>query len=110
MAMRRAPLILSALLAAALLCPRGAAAQESNFVSPATANPQSGAGWSLTPSLSYSGAWDDNVLVRGNGDTTAEDFVSTVNPRASLAFNGRRGQLAATYDGAFELYRELSTL
>src|SRR5437868_4585365 len=108
MTMSRASVLLAALLAAVVVGPATAAAQESNFVAPAAANPQAAAGWSLTPSLSYSGAWDDNVLVRGNGDATAADFVSFVDPRATLDFNGRRGQIAASYDGAFEFYRELS--
>jgi len=108
--MRRASVLTSILVAAGMLCPAVATAQESNFISPATASPQSGAGWSLTPSLSYAGSWDDNVLVRGTGDLPAEDFVNTINPRAGVVYNGRRGQLSASYDGAFQLYRELSTL
>ena len=27
-------------------------------------------GWSFTPSFVYAGGWDDNVLLRGNGDAT----------------------------------------
>src|SRR5437868_3724036 len=96
-------------IVAVLVCPVGAAAQ-SNFIPPAEANPQAASGWSLTPSLTYSGAWDDNVLLRGEGDVTTSDFVSAVNPQATVDFNGRRGQMAASYDGSFLLYRELSTL
>jgi hypothetical protein len=109
--MSRASRFVSALLVAgSLLCPRAAAAQQSNFSPTVDANPQAGSGWSLTPALTYSGAWDDNVLVRGNGDVAAEDFLSVINPRATLDFNGRRGTVSASYDGAFLLYRELSSL
>src|SRR5262249_25675565 len=52
----------------------------------------------------------DNVLARGEGDLPAKDFLNAVNPRVELDFNGRRGQLSASYDGAFMLYRELSAL
>src|SRR5439155_22685185 len=57
-----------------------------------------------------SGAWDDNVLIRGNGDTAPGDFLNVVNPRGTLDFNGRHGQLSASYDGAFLLYRDLNSL
>src|SRR5262249_59739690 len=109
--MSRASACASALLAAiALICPGAAAAQQSNFTPTIEANPEAVPGWSVTPAISYSGAYDDNVLVRGEGDLPAKDFLSTVNPGVSLDFNGRRGQLSAAYDGAFQLYRELSTL
>jgi hypothetical protein len=68
------------------------------------------AGWTVTPSLLYSGAWDDNVLLRGSGDQTPGDLLNVVNPRADVDFNGRRGEFAADYDGAFLLYRQLSSL
>src|SRR3954468_14178931 len=99
-----------ALAAAALLAAATAAAQESNLVTAADANPLAPVGWSLTPSLTYSGAWDDNVLIRGKGDTTPADFLNVVNPRGTLDYNGRRGQVSATYDGAFLLYRDLKSL
>jgi hypothetical protein len=67
-------------------------------------------GWTLTPTMVYSGSWDDNVLRRGQGDETAADFVNILNPRAQLDFNGRRAQLSGSYDGAFLLYRDLNTL
>ena len=108
--MQRASRVLVSAVAGLLIGAGSAAAQGSNFVAPATADPQAAAGWSLTPSIGYSGAWDDNVLVRGNGDLPAEDFVSMINPRGALNFNGRRSQLSGSYDGTFELYRELSTL
>jgi uncharacterized protein (PEP-CTERM system associated) len=107
--MKRGSLVL--LVLAGLLIGSGrAAAQGSNFVAPATADPQAAAGWSLTPSIGYSGSWDDNVLIRGKGDETTADFLSMINPRGTVNFNGRRSQVSASYDGAFVLYRELSSL
>jgi hypothetical protein len=55
-------------------------------------------------------SWDDNVLVRGNGDATVPDLLNVISPRAILDLNGRRGQLTASYDGAFLLYRNSGTL
>ncbi len=97
-------------LLAALLAPGAAAAQESNFVPSTWANPQPSAGWTFTPTLVVGSGWDDNVLVRGNGDVAPGDVVSVLNPRASLDFNGARGQLTATYDGAALFYRDLNQL
>jgi hypothetical protein len=110
MVMRRVLLFTIALTAATLVRPADAAAQETNLVPDAGANPRAPAGWSFTPSLAYSGAWDDNVLIRGNGDNSPRDFLSVVNPRGTLDFNGRHGQLSASYDGAFLLYRDLTSL
>jgi hypothetical protein len=100
--------IIALLLAA--LGPAAATAQESNFVPTASPNVQAPAGWLFTPALSYAGAWDDNVLIRGAGDAAVSDFQNVVSPRATVDFNGKRGQLAATYDGGFVLYRNLGAL
>ncbi len=98
------------LAVAAVLCAADATAQESNLATAAEANPLAPTGWSFTPALAYSGAWDDNVLIRGRGDEAPADFLSVVNPRASLDYNSSRSQLAASYDGAFLLYRDLQSL
>ena len=108
--MRRPAAITIALLAAIVLAPRLAAAQETNLMPTPEANPQAAPGWSFTPGLAYSAAWDDNVLLRGRGDSAPSDFLNVVNPQGTLDYNGRRGQLAASYDGAFLLYRDLSSL
>jgi hypothetical protein len=108
--MNRGFTLMIALLLAALLRPAAATAQESNFVPDASANVHAPAGWSFTPSLAYSGSWDDNVLLRGKGDETPADFLSVVNPRGAVDFNGRLGQMSASYDGAFALYRDLGSL
>jgi uncharacterized protein (PEP-CTERM system associated) len=107
--MNRLFVLTTALLVTALLA-AAPAAQESNFIPLTSANTQAPPGWSVTPSLGYSGSWDDNVLIRGNGDARASDFLNVVNPRGAVDFNGRRGQLSASYDGAFVLYRDLNSL
>ena len=95
---------------AALLWPAAAVAQQSNLLQPAAVNQLAPPGWSVTPSLAYGGSWDDNVLVRGEGDPTAADFLNVVNPRVALDFTGRRGQISTNYDGAFAIYRDLDSL
>src|SRR5882672_7374413 len=97
-------------LLAALLRSGAATAQDSNFVPTASANPQAPAGWTLTPTLVVGSSWDDNVLVRGKGDSAPGDVLSVLNPRATLDFNGARGQLSASYDGAALFYRDLNQL
>lgn len=99
-----------ALAAASLLGPAPLAAQESNLASAPDASRTAPAGWTFTPAIAYSGAWDDNVLIRGKGDTTPADFLNVVNPRGTLDYSGPRGQLSANYDGAFLLYRDLDAL
>lgn len=108
--MNRFHALFAALLTAAVIGPRAVSAQESNLVPAATANAQAPAGWSLTPSLTYGSSWDDNVLVRGNGDDKVPDLLNVINPRLAADLNGRRGQLSASYDGAFVLYRDRSAL
>jgi uncharacterized protein (PEP-CTERM system associated) len=92
------------------LWPGTAAAQESNFVPTASADLQAPPGWSFTPTLAAGSSWDDNVLVRGNGDNAPGDVVNVLDPRAILDFNGTKGQLSASYDGAFVIYRDLNQL
>ena len=108
--MTRFAVFTTALLVAALLRPAAASAQESNLLTAADANPLAPAGWSFTPSLSYSGGWDDNVLMQGKGDTAPADFLNVVNPHGTLDYKGRRAQVSASYDGAFLLYRDLNSL
>ena len=85
-------------------------AQESNLAPVSAAGAQTPAGWSFTPSLTYAGGWDDNVLVRGNGDSLTKSFLNVINPRGSLDLNGRLTQLSVAYDGAFVLYPQLGSL
>ena len=108
--MHRVHLIRLAVAVAAAAWPAATAAQESNFVPVASASQQAPAGWSFTPSITYAASWDDNVLIRGNGDSTTADLLNVINPRGTLDLNGRRGQLSLSYDGAFARYRNLGTL
>jgi len=92
-----------------------AAAQDSTYGTgpgrgSSESSPVLSGGWTITPTIVYSGGWDDNVLVRGEGDEAPGDFVNIVNPRAQADFKGRKGQLSGSYDGAFLLYRDLNTL
>jgi len=102
---------------AAILCAAvsPAAAQGSTYApAPATDSSQLSqvqtGGWTLTPTMIVSSSWDDNVLIRGEGDEAPGDLVNIVNPRVQVDFKGRRGQLTGTYDGAFLLYHDLNTL
>jgi hypothetical protein len=67
-------------------------------------------GWTVTPSLGYAGVFDDNALVRGEGEVLPGDVTNAINPRLSVDFNSRRSQLSAFYDGSLVAYRELSSL
>ena len=95
---------------AATLCAAPAAAQGSNFAL-ADAPPQARApGWTFTPGFAYQGAWDDNVLLRGNGEDSPSDFMHLVNPRGDLSYVGKHSELTARYDGAFSFFRDLGAM
>jgi hypothetical protein len=68
------------------------------------------AGWSFTPSFIYAGGWDDNVLLRGNGDARPGDYTTSLSPNGELAFNGRRDEFSAAYSSTFVQYRALTPL
>src|SRR5262245_4011759 len=82
------------------------AAAQSPVPAPVTSESrQSTSGWALTPTIVYGGTWDDNVLIHSEGDATSGDYLTVVNPRGTLEYNGRRSQFSLNYDGAFLLYR-----
>ena len=99
-----------AALTAMLIGTGTASAQESNLAPAASTDLRAPAGWSVTPALTYGASLDDNVLVRGSGDPAVGDFVNVITPRGVVGFNGRRGQLTGTYDGAFVRYRDSGAL
>lgn len=105
--MRRA--VASAIVLAVVVASR-AGAQESNFALVPGANVLAPSGWSFTPGVGVGTGWDSNVLVRNSNSDTPSDVLNIVSPQAALNYNGRRGQLSASYDGAFLLYRTLDTL
>src|SRR5205807_9091084 len=86
------------------------AAQESNFALAGSGTAARSSGWTFTPALVYQSGWDDNVLLRGNGDEAPADYINLLNPRASVNFVGRRSEFAASYDGNFVFYRDLNQL
>jgi hypothetical protein len=98
-------LLLAFGLVAAVGAPAAAQATDAS-APPATANN----GWTLTPSLLADTMFDDNALVRNSVSDTPSDFVNVVNPRIAAEFKGRRGEFTGNYDGAFRLYRSLSSL
>ena len=84
---------------------------QSDFPSdPSSGSTAAAAAWAVTPSVFYSGAWDDNVFIQGEGDDTVGDLMNVVNPRIDISRNWRFTQFGASYDGAFLLYREVGSL
>jgi len=98
-----------AALAALVSAP--ASAQDSNFaLSPANQSVVTTPGWTLTPTLLYQTAWDDNVFLRSTGDQAPSDLLNILNPRAGVGYTSHRTQFDANYDGAFIFYRDNSPL
>ena len=67
------------------------------------------AGWSFTPRLGTTVAWDDNVLLQGAGPT-AGDLNTALDPGANLGFVGKRGSFSANYTGSLQMYRDFGTI
>jgi len=58
--------------------------------------------WQLTPTLTVSERYDDNIrLTEANPET---DAVTTMNPGLSLAYKGKTIKLGAEYDAAIERF------
>lgn len=68
------------------------------------------AGWTFTPSITFSGAWDDNVVLVGVDEGRPSDYVTAVVPGGSIDFLGRRVHVSGGYQGSFVFYRELTEL
>jgi len=102
----RAPVIVT--FAASLLAIATAAiAQQSD---PSLSEERQPAGWSVTPRVSTSAAYDDNVLIQGKGDDLSSDMNTAVNPGGSVDFVGKRGTFNASYSGSVQLYKDFSSL
>lgn len=109
--MRHHVIAVAVVVALAALVSAPASAQDSNFaLSPASQNVAVTSGWTFTPTMLYQTAWDDNVLLRGTGDTAPADLLNILNPRAGAGYASHRTQFDANYDGAFLLYRDNSPL
>jgi hypothetical protein len=85
----------------------GVAGQATN---PAQPSADTSPGWVFTPSFSFGGGWDDNVLLQSGVGPPLGDYVTSLTPAGILDYNGRRLQLSSTYRGSFSIYRELTDL
>jgi hypothetical protein len=69
-------------------------------------------GWTFTPTLGFSEAYDDNVSLFGRNTAEQEnnDYVSTIFPAADLHYGGKHTSLDMGYAGSFLDYRTFSVL
>jgi hypothetical protein len=67
-------------------------------------------GWIFTPSVSFGGMWDDNLLLAHEGDNPPSDYGTPINPSGALDYTGRRVRFSSTYGGTFVVYRSLTEL
>src|SRR6185295_10300608 len=98
------------LILAAMIAIGGSADRASAQTPESTFGPPPAPGWTVTPALGVSRVWDDNVLIQGRGSDVASDFLSVLNPRVTVDYNAKYGNLSAQYDGAFEFYRQFDSL
>lgn len=96
--------MLTALVAMALLTPGAVHAQSSG---PAQ---QTAAGWIFTPSISYGGTWDDNVLLVNPGTSPSADYGMPITPGATIDYTGKLTRFSSGYSGAFVRYLTLEQL
>jgi hypothetical protein len=68
------------------------------------------AGWVLVPSMTFSGGWDDNVLLVGLDEGKPADYVTGLGPGGTIEFRNARTDFIGGYNGAFALYRDLGEL
>lgn len=87
-----------------------AAAVQAQQADPALSQEPQPAGWSLTPRLSTTVAWDDNVLLQGRGPALAGDLNTALDPGANLGFIGKRGSFSANYAGSLQMYRDFGAI
>src|SRR6478672_9872022 len=104
--MRSVPrLILTALVGMALSMPTAVHAQSSG-----TPAQQTAPGWIFTPSISYGGTWDDNVLLVNPGTNPSADYGTPITPGASIDYTGKLTRFSSGYSGAFVRYLTLEQL
>lgn len=77
---------------------------------PSLAGESTPPGWTLTPRLSSTVAWDDNVLIQGRGDNLSSDLNTALDPSVTLGYVGKRGSLTASYGGSLQMYRDLGAI
>ena len=68
------------------------------------------AGWVFTPSISFGGTWDDNVLLVNPGTNPPSDYGSPIGPSVSLGYNGKRTRFSTGYNGSMMRYVTLDDL
>jgi hypothetical protein len=85
-------------------------AQTSNFTASDPGTIPSTAGWTIVPGVGFATSWDDNVLMKGNGDDPVGANVSALSPRLNVDYHARRTQVSGSYDGSFLLYQNLGDL
>lgn len=96
-----------AIALALMTCVPAARAQQAD---PRLSQEPQPAGWSVTPSVTTSTAYDDNVLMQGDVTAPPSDLNTAVNPAGTLDYSGKRGTFSASYSGSFQLYRDFGTL
>ncbi len=73
-------------------------------------------GWTFIPTMTFSGGYDDNVLLVGVApgtpfvETKPADYVTGLLPGGALDYLGPRLQFSTGYLGSFVLYRDLGEL
>lgn len=104
--MRSVPrLLLAGLVAMGVLTPPVVRAQISAIPAQQTAP-----GWIFTPSMSFGGTWDDNVLLVNPAANPPSDYGSPITPAASLDYKGKLTRFSTGYSGSFVRYMTLSEL
>src|SRR5678815_23433 len=78
--------------------------------SPAISPPQTAPGWVFTPSISFGGTWDDNVLLVNPGTNPPSDYGSPITPAAGLTYTGQFTRFSSGSPGSFVRYMTLSEL
>jgi len=89
----------------AFLAPPVVRAQSSAIPSQQTAP-----GWIFTPSVSFGGTWDDNVLLVNPGTNPPGDYGSPITPAGSVDYTGKFTRFSGGYAGSFVRYMTLSEL
>jgi hypothetical protein len=69
-------------------------------------------GWVFTPSISFGGTWDDNVLLVNPGPSVdpPADYQSPIGPGLSLGYTGKRTRFSTGYSGSMVRYHSLDAL
>ena len=76
----------------------------------AAADPGQTPGWTMTPTFVLSNAWDDNVILAGEGAETAADAITVITPMIDGQYRARHHWLGFGYTGSFSAYHDLSEL